>query len=35
MQFWNVQDFHGSDGNRLLSAGMDHSVKMWNLAGAP
>ena len=35
MQFGNVQDFHGSDGNRLLSAGMDHSIKMWNLAGAP
>ena len=31
---WTMQDFHGSDGNRLLSGGMDHSIKMWNLAGA-
>lgn len=28
-----VQDFHASDGNKLLSAGMDHSIKIWNLSG--
>ena len=24
---------HASDGNKLLSAGMDHTIKMWNLQG--
>lgn len=28
-----LQDFHASDGNKLLSAGMDHTIKMWNLQG--
>ena len=29
----DLQDFHCSDGNKLLSAGMDHSIKIWDLAG--
>ena len=28
-----MQDFHKCDGNKLLSAGMDHSIKIWDLSG--
>ena len=30
--FYMAQDFHGWDGLRLLSSGMDNMVKVWSLA---
>lgn len=29
-----VQDFHPTDVNRLVSAGMDNCIKIWSLKGA-
>lgn len=27
------QDFHPGDGNQFVSAGMDNTVKIWNMEG--